>query len=1134
MQPLLSRGLAVALLLCACLPGAEGQDPGPRLTLSPACTSSCSSRATGAGDVSRSVEVPEQRPPVAKLQQSGSSRLQAQVVRQERVPREHSAFGFCFREVKDGQCASPLLGLRTQEMCCRGIGRAWGTSDCVLCPQSGQNSSCPSGFHQVNGSACVDVNECVKPGLCENGLCVNTRGSYSCVCRPGFILDASHGLCISRSVISEEKGQCYRVLSPDLGRLCSLPILRNITRQICCCSRVGKAWGPTCQRCPSFGSEAFKQSCPAGPGYQYSTLQFRSGPLREHLSPATAGSVFPRGFGWAAPPEVGSTARSKVSPSVDPPVATSRTNGQQKQRVLHSPPEWRRQDPQQSPGARLAPRSRPAPSLDPQKRPDPQTRLAPSLAPRSRPAPSLDPQKRPDPQTRLAPSLAPHKRPAPTPIPRSGSGPERLPTVTPRVEGPSVCEDRPGLCGPGRCVERPRGGHTCVCDQGYEPNLHMTFCHDRDECLQNPCGHAHCTNTPGSFRCICRHGYRVHNASCADIDECLDQLRCPGQECLNSPGSYRCVSCQRGFHLSGRRCTDVDECEDVGSCPGGECVNTPGSYRCLDCGPGYQRVSGVCADIDECLLSQRCFPSGECVNVAGSYRCVCADGFTASADSSACLDVDECAPSVGGATCPSGACVNTLGSYRCITSCPPGSRRSSSGECTAAAAAAGLEPRPSTTPPSEPLPSPGPGEGRECYYNLAERGTCNLLATNTTQQECCCTVGQGWGLGCQYQACPPPRSAPFQALCPSGRGYVTSSSDAFSYTDVDECKRFQPEVCKSGMCVNNIPGYKCYCSSGYVYDSTLLECIDHDECEEEACVGGTCVNTVGSYYCSCPPPLTLDDTQRACLNASHLSADEGVSLCWQHVTDLVCQSPLLSGQVSFADCCCLYGAGWGMECALCPAADSDEFAALCSPRLFPSPPEPLARPDASPGARRGARLRGRAFGGRWSDDGFSGLPRADFRSYPDGDLGAGPPRPPSFYLPADPGAERPFAALPPPLLSEDDAEVRSPFYDGRAGAQRRAHHRQQEASAGGDCGILFGCENGRCVRVAEGYTCDCDFGYQLDLTFMTCTDVNECEDVAGVDFPCVNARCVNTEGSFRCVCRRGYVMSHRPNHCVAA
>lgn len=36
----------------------------------------------------------------------------------------------------------------------------------------------------------------------------------------------------------------------------------------------------------------------------------------------------------------------------------------------------------------------------------------------------------------------------------------------------------------------------------------------------------------------------------------------------------------------------------------------------------------------------------------------------------------------------------------------------------------------------------------------------------------------------------------------------------------------------------------------------------------------------------------------------------------------MCQSPLIGAQVTFTDCCCLYGEGWGMECALCPATDS--------------------------------------------------------------------------------------------------------------------------------------------------------------------------------------------------------------------
>uniref|UniRef100_H3D0T5 Latent transforming growth factor beta binding protein 4 n=1 Tax=Tetraodon nigroviridis TaxID=99883 RepID=H3D0T5_TETNG len=210
---------------------------------------------------------------------SGSAGAPAPAALAGGPPQQRSEFKYCFREVKDGQCSSPLPGLRSKDMCCRGIGKAWGITSCVLCPQNtgkstGQNNnSCPAGFQRTNQTHCaVDVNECLLPGLCDNGLCVNTRGSYSCVCRAGFILDASHGICVcAQAVISEEKGQCFRVLGSGLGPAsCSLPILRNITKQICCCSRVGKAWGAACLRCPYFGSAAFKELCPAGPGYQYS------------------------------------------------------------------------------------------------------------------------------------------------------------------------------------------------------------------------------------------------------------------------------------------------------------------------------------------------------------------------------------------------------------------------------------------------------------------------------------------------------------------------------------------------------------------------------------------------------------------------------------------------------------------------------------------------------------------------------------------------------------------------------------------------------------------------------------------------------------------------------------------------
>lgn len=86
------------------------------------------------------------------------------------------------------------------------------------------------------------------------------------------------------------QGLCYRSLGPGT---CTLPLAQRITKQICCCSRVGKAWGSKCEKCPLPGTEAFREICPAGHGYTYSSSDIRlsvrkaeeeelARPLREH------------------------------------------------------------------------------------------------------------------------------------------------------------------------------------------------------------------------------------------------------------------------------------------------------------------------------------------------------------------------------------------------------------------------------------------------------------------------------------------------------------------------------------------------------------------------------------------------------------------------------------------------------------------------------------------------------------------------------------------------------------------------------------------------------------------------------------------------------------------------------------
>lgn len=52
---------------------------------------------------------------------------------------------------------------------------------------------------------CVpDLNECVvKPGICKNGRCENTVGSYRCKCDQGFLANPTQTECIGKEVVSD-------------------------------------------------------------------------------------------------------------------------------------------------------------------------------------------------------------------------------------------------------------------------------------------------------------------------------------------------------------------------------------------------------------------------------------------------------------------------------------------------------------------------------------------------------------------------------------------------------------------------------------------------------------------------------------------------------------------------------------------------------------------------------------------------------------------------------------------------------------------------------------------------------------------------------------------------------------------
>ncbi|KAM9154400.1 latent-transforming growth factor beta-binding protein 1 isoform 4-T4 [Pangshura tecta] len=937
--------------------------------------------------------------------------------------------GRCFQETIGTQCGKALPGLSKQEDCCGTVGTSWGFNKCHKCPKKPsypgytQMVECPQGYKRINATFCQDINECQLQGVCPNGECLNTMGSYRCTCKMGFVPDPTLSRCILATAAPDQE-----LVSLDDQEK---PVLEPGQPQL-------------------------------SPGISTINLHPKFPAVIEKTSPPLPVEVAP---------EASTSSASQV----------------------------------------------------------------------------------------IAPT---------------------------QVTEINECTVNPDICGAGHCVNLPVG-YTCICYDGYKLNDQQTKCSDINECVQSPhlCSLGHCENTEGSFLCICQAGFMANEegTECIDIDECLTQSVCPDEQCINGPGSYQCVPCTDGFRgwngqchdidecqygnlctnghceniegsfrctcsqgyklsAAGDQCEDIDECQQHHLCTNGNCRNTDGSFRCM-CSQGYtlssmgdqcedineclqdsdiclrgkcintegsyectcpygfqQMANRGCQDINECEGSELCLPHGECLNTDGSFHCICEQGFSVSTDGQTCEDVDEC---VNSTICGShGFCENTPSSYRCL--CYQGYQDPQDGqgcvdvnECEMLSGVCGealcenvegtflclcsdenQEYDPMTgqcrfrTSTDLPVDVDQPeDEKRECYYNLNDANFCdNVLTSNITKQECCCTLGAGWGDNCEIFPCPVFGTAEFTDLCPEGKGFIPSGDSSYgvitqNYRDADECLLFGQEICKNGFCLNTQPGYECYCKQGTYYDPVKLQCFDTDECQDpNSCVDGQCINTEGSYNCFCTHPMVLDATEKRCIrpadsNEQTEETEVYQDLCWQHLSEnFVCSRPLVGKQTTYTECCCLYGEAWGMQCALCPMKDSEDYAQLCNVPV--------------PGSRR-----------PYGQDAL-----VDFEEH---------------YTP------------------ETD-----PFF-----VEDRFLNSFEELQAE-ECGILNGCENGRCVRVQEGYTCDCFDGYHLDMAKMTCVDVNECNELNSRMSLCKNAKCINTEGSYKCLCLPGYVPSDKPNYCT--
>eukprot|EP00070_Physeter_catodon_P025559 XP_023989206.1 latent-transforming growth factor beta-binding protein 2 isoform X3 [Physeter catodon] len=882
------------------------------------------------------------------------------------VPRTPALLGRCYLSAVNGQCANPLLELTAQEDCCGSVGAFWGVTSCAPCPprpaspviENGQ-LECPQGYKRLNLTHCQDINECLTLGLCEDSDCVNTRGSYLCTCRPGLLLDPSRSRCVSDKAVSMQQGPCYRLLGPGT---CTLPLAQRITKQICCCSRVGKAWGSKCEKCPVPGTEAFREICPAGHGYTYSSSDIRlsmrkaeeeelTRPLREQGKKSNA--TLPR-------PAERQPLREATGTWLEAGTTPDKGDSQAGQ-VTTSVTQlsaW-------VPGDALG---RPTPPL---------------------PGQGI-PEAREEEQVTAPTDVL--VTPAPTGIDRCAAG-------------------ATNICGPGTCVNLP-DGYRCICSPGYRLHPSQAYCTDDDECLGDPCkGRGRCVNHVGSYSCFCYPGYTLATSGatqeCQDIDECEQPEVCSGGRCTNTEGSYHC-ECDQGYVMVRKgHCQDIDECHHPGTCPDGRCVNSPGSYTCLPCEEGYRGQSGSCVDVNECLTPGVC-THGTCINLEGSFRCSCEPGYEVTSDEKGCQDVDECASR---ASCPTGLCLNTEGSFTCSACesgywvnedgtacedvdecedpqssclggeckntagsyqclCPPGFQLANGTVCEDVDECVGEE---YCAPRGECLNSHG------SFFCLCAPGFASAEGGASCQDVDECAVTDR----CLGGQCVNTEGS-FNCLCKTG---FQPSPESGECVDTDECEDLGDSACGAWRCENSPGSYRCVpgCQPGFHLAPTG-DCADIDECANDTMCGshGFCDNTDGSFRCLCDQGFETSPSGWDCVDVNEcelMLAVCGAALCENVEGSFLCLcasdleeydaqegrcrprvaggqkipeappgehppgpirmgcysgqkgqppcSSLLGRNTTQAECCCTQGTGWGDACELCPAEDSVEFSEIC-------------------------------------------------------------------------------------------------------------------------------------------------------------------------------------------------------------
>ncbi|XP_036884399.1 signal peptide, CUB and EGF-like domain-containing protein 1 isoform X1 [Sturnira hondurensis] len=400
---------------------------------------------------------------------------------------------------------------------------------------------------------------------------------------------------------------------------------------------------------------------------------------------------------------------------------------------------------------------------------------------------------------------------------------------------------------------------------------------DVDECSEgtDDCHiDAICQNTPKSYKCLCKPGYKGEGRQCEDIDECENDYYNGGcvHECINIPGNYRCT-CFDGFMLAhdGHNCLDVDECQDNNGGCQQVCVNAMGSYEC-QCHSGFFLSDNQHTCIHRSNEGMNCMNKDHgCAHICretpkGGVACDCRPGFDLAPNQKDCTLT--CNYGNGGCqhscedtdTGPLCGCHQKYALHSDGRTCIEEDEAAIERSQFSATSVADVDKRVKRRLLMETCAVNNGGCDRTCKDTATGvRCSCPVGFMLQPDGKTCkdineCLANNG---GCDHFC----RNTVGSVECGCRKGYKLLT-DERTCQDIDECS-FE-RTCDH-VCINSPGSFQCLCRRGYTLYGTT-HCGDVDECSMNngSCDQG-CVNTKGSFECVCPPGRRLHWNRKDCV-----------------------------------------------------------------------------------------------------------------------------------------------------------------------------------------------------------------------------------------------------------------------------